>query len=134
MSNDDFLAGNATHPSAKFTDIGDKVSGVVTGIRKLEDRDPSGEVKTWQDGKPKFVWVFTLDTPSGTMSLWARGNMVTAIREAARAVGVTAMDGATLAVQFIEYGEARKGMNAPKIYKAQMKPAQTAKISVDDLI
>jgi hypothetical protein len=132
--NDDFLSGNASHPSVKFADIGDKVLGTVTDIKKLEDRDPTGEVKTWNDGKPKHVWVFTLDTPGGTMSLWARGNMVTAIREAARTANVTQMVDATLAVQFVEYGEAKKGMNAPKIYKAQMKPAPTSKISVDDLI
>lgn len=134
MAIDEFLSTNSSNPSVKFIDTGDKVVGKVADVRKLEDRDPSGEIKTWPDGKAKHVWVFTLETSEGLMSLWARGNMVGAIREAARESKVDSLQGSILAVQFVGFGEAKKGMNAPKLYRAQVKPDSQSKISVDDLI
>jgi hypothetical protein len=131
---DDFLGGGASFPAVRFTDVGDKVVGVVSNIKKLEDRDPSGEVKTWQNGDPKHVFVFDLDTEDGTVALWVRGNMVKVIKEAAYAVGVKEMVGSTVAVQFTGLGEAKKGMNAPKLFKAQVKPAPVSTIGVDDLL
>lgn len=134
MSNDEFLGGGASFPAVKFTEVGDKIVGVVTNVKKLEDRDPSGEVKTWPNGDPKHVFVFDIDTDEGTQALWVRGNMVKAVKEAAYAAGVKAMVGATIAVQFTGLGEAKKGMNAPKLYKAQVKPAPVSSVTVDDLI
>lgn len=131
---DDFLSGGGGFPAVKFNEIGDKVVGTVANIKRLEDRDPSGEVKTWPNGDPKHVFVFDLDTEDGTMSLWVRGNMVKAIKDAAYAAGVKEMAGCTLAVQYAGLGEAKKGMNAPKLYKAQVKPAPVSAITADDLI
>lgn len=134
MYNDDFLAGGASFPAVKFSDVGDKVVGTVINVKKLEDRDPSGEVKTWPNGDVKYVFVFDLDTTDGTQALWVRGNMVKAVKEAAYAAGVKEMVGSTVAVQFTGLGEAKKGMNAPKLYKAQVKPAPISTMAVDDLI
>ena len=131
---DEFLAGGNSYPAVKFTEIGDKVVGTVLNIKRLEDRDPSGEVKTWPNGDPKHVFVFDLDTNGETVALWVRGNMVKAIKEAAFAAGVKEMTGCTVAVQFSGLGEAKKGMNAPKLYKAQVKPAVASSITADDLI
>ena len=131
---DEFLAGGgASHPAIKFTNPGDTAKGVITAVKRLEDRDPNGTVKTWPDGKPKHVFVFTVETDNGTEALWVRGNMVKAIREAANTAGVTQMEGATLAVQFTGLGEAtNKGYAPPKLFKAQVKPAAT--ITTDDLL
>jgi hypothetical protein len=131
---DEFLAGGgASNPAIKFTNPGDTAKGVITQVKRLEDRDPNGTVKTWPDGKPKHVFVFTLETDNGTEALWVRGNMVKAIREAATAAGVTTMEGATVAVQFTGLGEpTSKGYAPPKLFKAQVKPAST--ITTDDLL
>jgi len=119
---DIFLSeGGAKHPALKFESINDSHAGKVIEVTKLEDRDPNGELKTWPNGDPKFVFVFTLATSEGIGSLWARGNMVKAIREAAQAAGATTMVGAQLAVKFIGEGEKKKGFNAPKLYKAKVE-------------
>lgn len=121
---DIFLSeGGAKHPALKFEAIGDSHAGKVIEVNKLEDRDPNGELKTWPNGDPKFVFVFTLATSDGFGSLWARGNMVKAIREAATAIGATTMIGTQLAVKYTGDGEKKKGFNAPKLYKAKVEPA-----------
>lgn len=132
---DDFLAGGSSSPAVKFTNIGDKVVGKVISVTKLEDRDPYGETKRWPNGDPKHVYVFELETDEGTQSLWVRGQMIKAVREAAKAANVTEMTGCTVAVQFHALGESRtKGFQAPKLYKAQVKPATPPSITVDDLL
>lgn len=131
---DEFLAGGASFPAVKFPNVGDTVKGVVGNIKKLEDRDLSGEVKTWPNGDPKHVFVFDLETEDGTVALWVRGNMVKAIKEAAYAAEIKQMVGCTLAVQFTGLGEAKKGMNAPKLYKAQIKAPAPTTITADDLL
>jgi hypothetical protein len=134
-STDNFLAGGSSSPAVRFTDIGDKVVGKVLNVRELEDRDPNGETKRWPNGDPKKVFVFELDTDEGAQSLWVRGQMVKAIREAAKVAGVGEMTGCTVAVQFTGLGEAKtKGFAPPKIYKAQVKPAPKSTITADDLL
>ena len=59
----DLLAGGGPKlPSLKFEKIGDVHSGIVTDVKKLEDRDPAGVAKTWPNGDPRFVYVITLKT------------------------------------------------------------------------
>ena len=133
MSNDEFLAGGPSLPAVKFTDPGDTVKGTVTAVKKMEDRDmATGAVKTWPNGDPKHVFVFTLNTAEGEVNLWVRGQMVTAIREAAHTANVNQMVGTTLAVQFTGLGEAKKGFHAPKLFKAQIKAGSP--VTADDLL
>lgn len=115
--------GGSKYPALKFDNEGDTHSGKVTEVKKLEDRDPSGTVKTWDNGDIRYVFVFTITTPDGFGNIWARGNMVKAIREAANAIGATSMVGTTLRVKFTGLGEAKKGYNAPKLFKAQVEAA-----------
>jgi hypothetical protein len=91
----DLLAGGGPKlPSLKFEKIGDVHTGVVTDVKKLEDRDPAGVAKTWPNGDPRFVYVITLKTEKeGDANLWARGAMITAIREAAKQASVTELTG-----------------------------------------
>ena len=120
---DDFLAGGESLPAAKLTNIGDKVTGVIKQTRKLEDRDLNGDLRTWPNGDPKHVFVFDLETTDGAQALWVRGQMVSAIKEAAREAKVTNLIGATLDLQHHALGEIKqKGYNAPKLYRARLTP------------
>lgn len=122
---DIFLAeGGSKYPALKFENVNDTHTGTVIEVKKLEDRDPSETVKTWDNGDVRYVFVFTLNTADGIGNLWARGNMVKAIREAAQATGVTTMVGAKLTVKYTGDGEKKsKAFNAPKLYKAKVEPA-----------
>lgn len=122
---DIFLSeGGSKYPALKFENINDTHSGTVIEVKKLEDRDPSGTVKTWDNGDVRYVFVFTLNTADGIGNLWARGNMVKAIREAAQAIGATTMVGTKLTVKYTGDGEKKsKAFNAPKLYKAKVEPA-----------
>lgn len=122
---DIFLAeGGSKYPALKFENINDTHSGTVIEVKKLEDRDPSGTVKTWDNGDVRYVFVFTMNTSDGIGNLWARGNMVKAIREAAQAIGATTMVGTKLTVKYTGDGEKKsKAFNAPKLYKAKVEPA-----------
>lgn len=122
---DIFLSdGGSKYPALKFENVNDTHSGTVIEVKKLEDRDPSGTVKTWDNGDLRYVFVFTINTAEGIGNLWARGAMVKSIREAAQAIGATTMVGTKLTVKYIGDGEKKsKAFNAPKLYKAKVDAA-----------
>ena len=122
---DIFLSdGGSKYPALKFENVDQTHSGTVIEVKKLEDRDPAGTVKTWDNGDVRYVFVFTLNTADGIGNLWARGNLVKAIREAAQAIGATTMIGTKLTVKYTGDGEKKsKAFNAPKLYKAKVEPA-----------
>ena len=124
---DDFLSTGNSLPAISFREVGDRAEGVITNTRKLEDRDMDGELRTWPNGDPKHVWVFDIDTDEGAAAIWVRGNMVTAIKEAAAKAKISTMIGAKLTVEHHALGEpAKKGYNAPKLYRAKMEAGQAA--------
>jgi len=58
---DIFLSdGGSKYPALKFENVNDTHSGTVIEVKKLEDRDPSGTVKTWDNGDVRYVFVFTM--------------------------------------------------------------------------
>jgi hypothetical protein len=129
---DEFLTGGSSLPTAKLENVGDIIKGRVTNVRKLEDKEMNGEPRRWPNGDPKHVFVFDLATSNGEVSLWVRGNMVSAIRTAASTAKVDTLIGSTLTVKFDALGEPKqKGYNAPKLYKAKVEPAA---VSADDLL
>ena len=70
---DEFMestSGGPKLPALKFAKIGDTHTGTVTEVTKLQDKDPAGNVKTYDNGDPRWVFVFTLDTPIGASNLW----------------------------------------------------------------
>jgi hypothetical protein len=94
-------------------------------VTKLQDKDPAGNVKTYDNGDPRWVFVFTLDTPTGASNLWVRGQMVKAIREAAEKASVKTLVGSTLSVRYTGDGEKKSAaFNAPKLYAAKVEPAK----------
>jgi hypothetical protein len=121
---DPFMAaGGSSLTDIKFPNLGDTVTGVVTAIDQRDDTKPDGEVKRWPDGKPMAVFIFTLDTDDGPQALWVRGNMVTAIREAAAAAGLKTVIGSELTIKHHDLGEERKGFARAKLFKAKFGPA-----------
>ena len=127
---DDLLAGGGPKlPSLKFEKIGDVHTGIVTDVKKLEDRDPAGTKKTWPNGDPRFVYVLTMTTEKdGESNLWARGQMITAIREAAKTIGVTELVGNKVSIKYTADGEKKSaGFNAPKLFAAKVE-----KVGTDD--
>jgi hypothetical protein len=116
-------AGGSSNPSVSFPNLGDSVTGVVTKVDQRDDTKPDGTVKTWPDGKPMAVFIFTLDTDDGPQSLWVRGNMVTAVREASRAAGLATVIGSQLTVQHHALGEKKPGKEPAKLFRAKFEPA-----------
>jgi len=115
-------AGGPKLPALKFATIGDTHKGVVTEVTKLQDKDPAGNLKTYDNGDPRWVFVFTLDTATGAANLWVRGQMIKAIREAAEKAGVQTLVGSTLSVRYTGDGEKKSAaFNAPKQYQAKVE-------------
>lgn len=128
-STDLLEGGGPKLPTLKFETVGQNHGGIVTNVKKLEDRDPSGVLKTWPNGDPKFVYVLTIkhDT-EGDVNIWARGVMINAIREAASKAGVTELIGTKLTIRYKGDGEKKSaGFNAPKLYEAKI-----VKVATDD--
>ena len=118
--------GGSKYPALKFENPGDTHSGKVLEVKKLEDRDPSGNVKTWDNGDIRYVFVFTINTGTEIGNLWARGSLVKTVREAAQAANITSMVGTNLTVKYTGNGEQKtKGFNAPKLYKAKVEAGTT---------
>jgi len=121
---DEFMestAGGPKLPALKFVKVGDTHTGVVTEVTKLQDKDPTGNVKTYDNGDPRWVFVFTLETATGAANIWVRGQMVKAIREAAEKAGVSTLVGSTLSVRYTGDGEKKSAaFNAPKLYAAKV--------------
>jgi hypothetical protein len=107
-------------PCIKFVNIGDTASGIVRKIDKQNDTKPDGTQKTWPDGSPMAVFVFTLDTPEGERRIFVRGNMVTAIRDAANRAGVRSTLGHTLHIKHHQLGEERRGFARAKLFVAKL--------------
>jgi hypothetical protein len=133
---DEFMgAGGSSSPAFRFENPGDTVSGVVTKIAPLDDKDPHGVTKVWPDGKAKKVYVFELDTPQGPQSVWVRNQMVKTVRDAGRAAGFTSLIGCNLTVKFTGYGEQKtKGYQQPKLYAASVKAGPAPAFSADELV
>jgi len=117
--NDPFAAGSGSgSPVVKFAAVGDSVTGVVKSVEQQQDAQPDGTLKTWPDGKPMSVYVFTLEVDGEEQRLFVRGNMVTAIREAA---GSKSTIGHRLTVKHHDLGEPKRGFSPAKLFKARVE-------------
>lgn len=132
----EFLLGGGGAPSAKFDRIGVVVRGKILSTEVTDQTEfGTNKVLTWDDGKPRKQLVITLQTDQrdddmgdddGKRRIYAKGNMLDAIREAAydhRGLQV----GGELAVKYVANGKpSQKGWNPPKQYKAQYTPPTVA--------
>ena len=133
--NDPFKAGSGSGlPAIVFTNVGDTVTGEVKSIAVEQDKQPDGTLKTWPDGKPMALYIFTMEVDGEEMRLFVRGNMVTAIREAA---GSRSTIGHMLTVKHYGLGEAKKGFSPAKLFKAKVEwlaaPAAPAPAAADEV-
>lgn len=125
-------AGGGGGAAIKFAEVGDEVTGIVREVSERNDTDIAGNVKTWPSGDPVKMWVFTLDVDGEHRSLFVRGNMVKAIREATTAAGVPTLIGQRLTVKHHALGDKRPGMTQAKLFKAKIEPAPAAVTSPAD--
>lgn len=123
---DDFLAGGgASAPSLKFETKGDTYEGqvVASEVRDVTDF-ATGDVQTYPDGKPKKQLHVTLDVAGEERSLWAKGQMLNALREAL--AGQKLEIGGTLKVKWVdEKKNDNPRLNAQKIYLVKWTPPAT---------
>jgi len=121
---DPFLAGGDSLPGVKFANVGDTITGQIIEARQVPDRDLEGNVRKWDNGDDRTVWVFDLDTDSdgaADQSLWVRGNMFTAIKAALIEAGVSTQ-GAVVKVTHHALGDPpKKGYHAPKLFECKAK-------------
>lgn len=127
---DQFLMGGGVK-SAKFEMVGDAITGQVYEVPEVRQQTDlsTGELKTWQDGRPMMQLVVTLKTTlredaedDGLRRIYVKGKSLTeAVREAVRKSGAKGLEvGGTLAVKYTGDGEqTKRGFNPPKLYAAQ---------------
>lgn len=136
---DQVLSPSSGSPALKFPDIGTVQRGTIVAKEARQQTDFStGEAKFWPNGDPMLEVVVTLDLGVGEEGrIFARGQMLNAIRTAIRDAGATTLEpGGTLAVKF-DREEPNKNprFNPIKIYTAQYRPpAAKAAKAADDLI
>lgn len=145
QSANDLIMGGGS-PAAKFPEIGTIVRGEIIDTAVTQQRDfATGDLKFWKDGNPAMQAVITLQTDqrdpieiaddNGQRRLFVSSkNMREAIRDAVRKVGGSHLEvGGQLAVQYHGDGQAERGMNPPKLYKAEYKPAPQG-VATSDLL
>lgn len=141
----DFLMGTQI-PSFKFDKPGATVIGYVDREPELfQQRDiNTKEPLFWKSGEPKNQTRIVLelvpelqakhDNEDGLVAIYVKGLMQKAIGKAVRDSGASGVHkGGKLKVTFTALGEAKNGLNAPKLYTASYKPpADEPTESVDD--
>lgn len=131
---DPFQAGGDSLPGFKFANVGDRLTGQIVDMRQVDDRDLDGNVRTWDNGDPRKVWVFDVDTNKdgdADVSLWVRGNMYTVIRDALKAAAIPTV-GAMISVVHDRVGDPpKKGYHPPKLFSAQAQAGPPLKPKAD---
>ena len=129
-----FLMGTGGR-SALFKNVGDRVSGFITTMAVREQTDLDGNIRTWDDGKPRMQLVVTLlteqhddDDDDGMRRLYVRGQMTKAVQDAVRKAGRRGLEeDGRLAVEYVGDAEPQKrGFSGAKQYRARYEPPQTA--------
>jgi len=119
---DPFMEGGNA-PGLKFPEVGDIRTIIVRKVSEQIDTEPDGTPRTWPSGQPKMVYVFNGESDGEAASLWVRGNLVTAIREAVKTAGLkTVVDTKVTVKRLADGTPPSRGMNAPKLYAAKVEP------------
>lgn len=131
---DEFQSGGESLPGFKFENVGDKLTGQITAMRQVDDRDLDGNTRTWPNGDVRRVWVFDVDTDKDGVadhSLWVRGNMFTVIREALKEAGVATV-GAAIQLEHHALGTPKqRGYHPPKLFTCKAKAGPPLKPKAD---
>lgn len=126
----DGLLGTSV-PSVRFPEVGTTVEGTILDMTTATQRNPQGVVQTWDDGSPRKQAILTLQTDEhvdeeddGRRRLFVKGaTMPKAFREAVRAARVPGpRPGGRVRVTYASDGEARSGLNPPKVFEVSYTP------------
>ena len=137
----DFITASGA-PTAKFVDIGDTHKGTVISSEVRQQTEfGTGTPLTWDDGRPRLELVITIDTGdtgdenTPERRLYAKGEMLKAIKAAVKEGGGRLLNGGELTVRYTGDGEQKtRGFNPPKLYRAKyVPPAAAPAPSVADL-
>ena len=132
----DQLLGGPGAPNAfpEGTPVGTKISGRITDAStRQQTKMETGEPLFWADGSPHMELVVTLATPDGDRRLFAKGNMLKAIKAAVKASGAKLLIDGTLEVTRTGQDEPKtKGFKGAWTYEASYVPPAPG-IDVEDL-
>lgn len=140
----DFLLSTGI-PSFKFDTTGITAKGPIISLDMQQQRDfNTGIGMTWDNGDPKMQLRIVLETDqrdndqdNGHRAIYVKGQMQQAIRDAIKTAGAQKIEvGGILAVRYDSDGEPpKKGLNAPKQYRAKYEPPApgTTAVDADDL-
>lgn len=119
-------------PAIKFENVGDIRELIVRKVDQKIDIDMATQLpKTWPNGDPVHVFVFTGEADGETKSMWVRGNLVKVLREAVTAAGLKSVIDTKVTVKFDSVGEPpQRGFSGPKLFKAKVEKVDPA--PVDD--
>lgn len=129
--------------SASLKEKGASVTGhIIRQPEVQQQRDfDTGELMFWKDGNPRNQLRIVLMTDeqdpgdpedSGERALYARGNMLNAIRNAVRQAGAPGLEvGGKLRVKYIGDGKATQPrLSPPKLYEAQYRAPEARPVEV----
>lgn len=119
--------------AAAFPEIGTTVTGTICAEPKVQQQTDieSGQPLTFANGDPRLQILIPLQTTlsetdddDGVRTLYAKANLLKAIREAVVASGASGLEvGGELSVTYTGDGAAsRRGYNPPKLYSAVYRP------------
>ncbi len=133
----DILAGGGK--SAKFPTIGTTVEGTVVDFETTQQTSIDGELLSWDDGKPRWQIVVTMQTTEredeaddGLRKMYAKGNLLTELKAAVKASGEKLAVGGTIKARYDADGEGKKGLTPPKLYKVKYTPAPARSVDLED--
>lgn len=141
---DQFLSGGA--PAQKFPQVGSRWGGTILSWEMGQQSDlTTGELKFWDDGKPKMQLILTmqgeptgftyewngrsfdkkqLPDDDGVRRLFVKGNMQSAIGKAMRDARARTEVGAYVeVVRASDIAPSKKGYSPTQTFKAQWTPA-----------
>lgn len=127
--------GTGSASSVKFANIGDSVTGQVTGAEDVPETiyGSAGQVARWPDGTERIQTRITLITGTDEygdpveVTLWAKGRIRSAIDAALKAAGAQLAMNGRLTVTFTGTKPAAAGGAIPaKLYEAVWEPPRSA--------
>jgi hypothetical protein len=139
MSIDQSIAEELTRsggPTAKWDAIGDVRRVVIASVEKRQVTDfDTGEPLTWPNGDPKWQFVFGgTDPDSGEETrIFAKGYMLSAVKEALRTANSAPEVGGTLAVKWTGNAEPVGRKAAAKQWAATYNPPAVIAMTAADL-
>ena len=142
MSDDDFMGGGGR--SVPFDNVGDTVTGIVLSPpKKQEQVDDEGNVRTFPNGAPRYVYLVEIQTdlrdpddPSdmGVRTLWLKWKSHEAVVAAIRQAGARNLEvGGILTLTLAGFGpKSKASWNPPKLYSATYVPPTANPTFMDD--